>query len=230
MTMRVYVETNFVLELALLQAEHECCSDILKYASSRQIELIVPAYSLVEPHETLSRRHAERMKMKTFLDQELTLLARSENYKDRLAERRAITEFLPQSRHEEASRLWSVQQSIMSASFILPLNSIVISASRKCEQDYGLKSQDSIVLASVLCHLREEQSKLSCFINRNPKDFEDPDIVDALKSLNCKLISSFSDGLRFIRSKLQQASDLPACPQTHARALEEGIGGEPGGA
>ncbi len=43
--MRVYVETNFVLELALQQEQHAACEAILQLAEARQIALVLPAYS-----------------------------------------------------------------------------------------------------------------------------------------------------------------------------------------
>jgi hypothetical protein len=49
----VYVESNFVLELALLQEQHASCEDILRLCEAGKAQLIIPAYSLAEPHETL---------------------------------------------------------------------------------------------------------------------------------------------------------------------------------
>lgn len=69
--MKVYVETNFVLELALEQAQHESCEQLLRLSEGGRIELVIPAYSLVEPHETLRRRHLNRERFKVELDAEL---------------------------------------------------------------------------------------------------------------------------------------------------------------
>lgn len=53
--MDVYVETNFVLELALLQEQQESCQKLLDLAEAGRINLILPAFSLTEPYETLIR-------------------------------------------------------------------------------------------------------------------------------------------------------------------------------
>lgn len=53
--MIVYVETNFVLELALGQEQSDSCREILRLAQSENLSLAVPAYSLMEPYETLIR-------------------------------------------------------------------------------------------------------------------------------------------------------------------------------
>ncbi len=49
--MIVYVESNFVLELAFLQEEHERCLALLSLAESRDIHLVLPAFSIGEPYE-----------------------------------------------------------------------------------------------------------------------------------------------------------------------------------
>ena len=45
--MIVYVESNFVLELAFLQEEHEGCLELLSLSESGDICLVLPAFSIV---------------------------------------------------------------------------------------------------------------------------------------------------------------------------------------
>lgn len=206
--MRVYVETNFVMELALLQGEYAECQQLMDLASQRKIELIIPAYSLVEPYETLSRRHAERMKMKTALEAELALLARSATYAVRLTERRSVAELLVESSTEETKRLHDVHDAILSAATVIPLDSLTIDFARECQTDHDLKPQDSIVLASILRNLQILQNPMaSCFLNRNSKDFDDPDIIDKLIGYNCKLINNFRLGVLYLKNQ------IPDCQQ-----------------
>jgi len=47
--MIIYVESNFVLELAYLQEEHESCEEILNLAQEGKIGLVLPAYSILVP-------------------------------------------------------------------------------------------------------------------------------------------------------------------------------------
>ncbi len=69
--MTVYVESNFVLEQALQQEQSDSCDAIVNLAVSGDISLVIPAFSLAEPHQALalkekarnrtwSRRHRER--------------------------------------------------------------------------------------------------------------------------------------------------------------------------
>jgi hypothetical protein len=58
--MRLYVESNFVLELAFEQERHGICEQVLGYVEDGSLGLVLPAYCLAEPYETLGRRHNMR--------------------------------------------------------------------------------------------------------------------------------------------------------------------------
>jgi hypothetical protein len=75
--MDVYIESNFVLEVALLQEQHESCEKIIALCESNKIHLILPAYSLVEPHETIIRRAKDRAKISSDLENQVKQLLRS---------------------------------------------------------------------------------------------------------------------------------------------------------
>jgi len=78
----VYIESNFVLELALVQEDSTSCEAILQLAETGAIMLAVPAFSLGEPYETLVRRHRERRLLAGALAGEMTQLRRSTAYKE----------------------------------------------------------------------------------------------------------------------------------------------------
>ena len=61
--MIVYVESNFVLEMALLQEEHQSCASIISLAESNSIDLAIPAFSLTEPYEVWRRRRWQRSEL-----------------------------------------------------------------------------------------------------------------------------------------------------------------------
>jgi len=47
----------------------------------------------------------------------------------------------------------------------------------------------------------EEIVRLGCFLNRNYKDFSNPDIIDELNTYNCRTIFRFDQGLSFIKAQ-----------------------------
>ena len=82
--MNVYVESNVVLELALLQEQSDSCERILGLVETDGVHLVISAYCPAEPYEVLTRRRKRRTKMKRELDAEFGQIARTEIQADRL--------------------------------------------------------------------------------------------------------------------------------------------------
>jgi len=78
----IYVETNFVLELTFQQEQFVGCEQILQLFEAGYGQLVIPAYSLAEPHEKLSRQAKSRREIQQALDAELRQLSRTASYID----------------------------------------------------------------------------------------------------------------------------------------------------
>lgn len=57
--MNIYVESNYILELAWEQAQHTSCDGILTICESNKARLALPFFSVAEPYDTLVRRAIE---------------------------------------------------------------------------------------------------------------------------------------------------------------------------
>lgn len=200
--MHVYVESNFVLELALLQVEHESCEKIIELAEAGKVNLVLPAYSLIEPYETIVRYAKTRTRISTDLTTEINQLSRSTPYRDEIDALRKATGLLVRSQEEEKERLRSTIDKLLAVTKIIPLDAQIISSAGKYQVAHDLSPQDSIVYASVLQHLSTTGTVAKCFLNRNSKDFDDPDIEDALSKYDCKMLFSFINGYGYISSQL----------------------------
>lgn len=198
----VYVETNFFLELVFQQEEYESCEVILALCQSHQLKLIVPAYSLVEPNDKLYRQAQKRKKLQEELNQELSQLRRSEAHRTRIQNLQDTASLIIASTQEEQSRFLLYRNQLLDAAEIVTLSQKILNHATICESEYGLSAQDSVVYASVIHHLEEKKPQESCFLNRNSKDFDRPDIVESLQNLNCRMIPRFDHGLQFINSQL----------------------------
>ena len=201
--MNVHVESNFVLELALLQEQSKSCEELLRLCRRRDISLFIPAYSLAEPYETLVRRRKQRLQVKRNLDTELNQIARTATYADHLRRFDELTALLVGSADEDAKRLEKVLTDIVDVADIIPLEAQVLTDSIRYQQIHDFSPQDAIVHASIISNLRRSSSaNPSCFLNRNSKDFDDQNIVDELQRHQCMLLPNFDSGLNFVRSKL----------------------------
>ena len=192
-----------MLELALLQEQASSCETLLDLSANRQVDLIVPAYSLAEPYETLTRRRKDRLQVKRTVDAQLHQLARTDTYAERLSRFDDITALLIGSADEEHRRLEDVVSKIMEVADVIPLDSDTIAESLRCQKEYDFSPQDAIVYTSVVADLKVRPSEHgSCFLNRNSKDFDDQNVVDDLANWGCRLLPRFDSGLDFVRSRL----------------------------
>lgn len=197
--MKVYVESNFVLELALVQEQHASCEGILRLCESAGLQVAMPAYSLVEPYETLVRHHQRRKRIKTDLDNEIRQIARTEGYTQRLRGCQDLTALLIDSADEEAKGLELVRARLLKVAEIIPLETQILAAATRYQREHDLSPQDAVVYASVLSDLDRSTPTRSCFLNRNSKDFDDPDIVEELRKKNCKLLPRFDSGYDYVQ-------------------------------
>ena len=200
--MNIYVETNFVLELAFEQEQRASCEQILQMCEAGQAHLIIPAYCLAEPHEKLSRQARNRQELQRSLNVELRQLLRTASYASRIKSIQDLASLMVQSNEEERNRFIQCRERLLDVGEIVALTAEILSEAASYETTYDLTPQDALVYASVIAHLRRDQPQQACFLNRNSKDFDSPDIVDELNQFNCRMIPQFDDGYGFLQSRL----------------------------
>src|SRR5258708_31287670 len=198
--MNIYAESNFVLELALMQEEQDSCEGILQLCESGDSQLVLPAFSLAEPYDTLTRRDKDRKQLAQRVEAELRQLGRSKPYKTETDLHRTMAALLVRSGEEETQRLFQVRDRLLKIAEIIPLDKAILISAAQIQSTQKLSAPDAIVLASTMQHLTLTNSTQSCFLNKNSYDFDDPDIEDMLAARNCKMILSFPQGLNYIHN------------------------------
>jgi predicted nucleic acid-binding protein len=194
----VYVESNFVLELALLQEQHAACEAIVRLCEAGDLRLILPAYSFMEPFETVRRRQVDRRRVKIALEEQFRQLSRTSAYRDRLRDIEKVASLLVNSADEDLERLGSVRSRLLGCTDLVPLESSILAQAMTYQERHGLSVQDSVVYASVLAHLERSAGSESCFLNRD-LGFGDPEIAAELKKRRCKFLPGFETGLQYLR-------------------------------
>jgi hypothetical protein len=202
--MNVYVESNFVLEQALEQEQCESCKELVRIASAGSILLVVPAFSLAEPHIALMRRGNERSRLSAELQKHLSELGRSKTYREVSGNFSELAALLIASAERERAGLQSVTDGMLKAAEIIPLDSDVFHQAGGIQVALDMPVQDSIVLASIVSHLAATKPAESCFLNRNTRDFDDPNVREMLDEFGCKFFGRFDDGLHYIEARLRQ--------------------------
>ena len=195
--MNVYVESNFVLELALQQEQSASCESILNMCEETRLRILVPAYCLAEPHETLTRRHKQRRRMKRDLNDELGQIARTATNTAQLSGFDSLTDLLISSAEQESRNLKELSARLLRTAEVIPLDVSVLNDASLYQSTHGFSPQDAIVYASVLSHLARCHEQKSYFISRD-SDFDDQDVVEELGRFKCELVHSVAQGRQFI--------------------------------
>ena len=196
--MIVYVETNFVLELALEQEQHAACRSILAWGETGAVSLVIPAFSIAEPYQTLFRRFSDRKELHRRLSGELGLLGRTQSYQVNIAAMRELSDLLLTSQADASSRLRSAVDSILAVAEVIPLDLNVIG--QASTYPYGLDLFDELVFASVSTHISKASGE-KCFLTRNSRDFSAPELVHFLHSHDCRIFYDFDDASGYIAAQ-----------------------------
>jgi predicted nucleic acid-binding protein len=196
--MTVFAETNFLLELAYQQEEHESCEEILALAEAGRIDLVVPAFCVVEARMTHARQVKQRAEFHRELLRQVRELSRSRPYSDVAARSRELMAALVEGAEEERRLLRVAVDRIGAAGRFAPTTLEVLLRADRAESEANLKPPDAIVYGSVVTEINADPGTPKCFLNRNSRDFLSPDIDTELRRSNCHLIPSFRDGLAFI--------------------------------
>ncbi|MBB4638003.1 PIN domain-containing protein [Longimicrobium terrae] len=194
--MIVYAESNFLLELAYLQEEHEFCEQLVGLAAQGRVQLRLPAFSVIESKMTLSRRTSERKQFSHALTRQIRELSRSKPHSTLPAQSSGLVAALLGNGEDEQKRLESTLGRVTAPGTVIPVTSLVLQRARAVEARFRLSSQDAIVYASVILDAEQVQG-VKCFVNRNSRDFADAEIEADLARAGCKLLVSFRDGLGY---------------------------------
>jgi len=202
--MTVYVETNFALELALQQEQHDACRKILEITTQGQVTLVVPAFSLTEPHSAIREKAKARNQLAIQLESHLQELSRSKPNSSAITDFEAFRGLLAQSAESARAGIRSVIMELLQTAEVIPTDSQVLRLALEIETEFEMLGQDAIVLASVLIDLKSRLPERSCFFNRNTKDFDDPSVRSRLEAHGCKFFGRFDRGLNYLLSTLDR--------------------------
>ncbi|HEX7680095.1 MAG TPA: hypothetical protein VF713_18335 [Thermoanaerobaculia bacterium] len=147
--MIVYVETNFLIELAYLQERCDSCELILDFAKAGAITLALPAFSAAEARFTLQRRAAERQTFQKSLSKHIREISRSEPFRGLGVQSKDVITALVAGEQEARHRLEAAVQAVEERGITIPLTGEVLRLARWHELNLSLSSQDALVLASV---------------------------------------------------------------------------------
>ena len=192
--MRVYVETNFLLEIVLEQEEVVHAERLLELAGAGAVELVVPTVCALEARQTIHRRDREQRDLLDRVDRELVQLGRSQSLARAASEMRGVfvaaTGSIRRREDEMLRRLSLVGR-------WAALDGSTIRAAVSSE---GLLLPDALVLASVVQDAASRGTE-AVFATKNSKDFGQPAVRRRLREVGCELVFSFADAVARIAGR-----------------------------
>jgi hypothetical protein len=197
--MNVYVESGFVLALALQQDDHQAAQRVLQLAQRHLITLKIPTFSLSEPFSTVRYRANNRNRLVEELRKEARELRRTQPHENMAAE---LGQYIIQMTHILQTQLDAMEAVVLDLSHsceLLQLDAGVVMRASDYRAIYDLQLPDAIVLASITLDLeRTRNPSGALFVSQNVKDFEHPSVQEILQYLDCKYLADFTNAVRFI--------------------------------
>ncbi|HEU4410649.1 MAG TPA: hypothetical protein VFS43_35670 [Polyangiaceae bacterium] len=209
--MRVYVETNFLLELVFEQEQLGDCELVLAWAERGSLDLRAPAYSLFEASEAVRLRVKKRQEFQRDFRDHLRQIKRQGPFaNDPSADGvesllRRSTQSLEQRLNACLGRLKGAAQSLVR------LDADDVAEARLLADECKLKSPDALVLASVLGDLQRNPST-AAFVTRDNKGFDTQPVRSRLASRQCSLFGSFHDLANHLRHEKGLAAPNETTP------------------
>jgi predicted nucleic acid-binding protein len=201
--LRIYAETNFLLEYVFDQEQSRSCKNILAIVELGIAELVIPAFSVGEAFGRLNRAHAGREATAKPLRRTLAELSRSPLYKPFVDEAQRTLAFLVTTVDAEVRRYTSLRETLLKGARFAPLDGEILRRADLLAPRFGLEGPDALVLASILADLESHPTDESWLIERD-RDFGDPGILADLESRNCKVFFSFSSAADALENRLKQ--------------------------
>jgi len=197
----VYVETNFLLELAYLQERSGSCAEILRLAEDRSISLVLPAFCAAEARATWRRRVSDRQEFHSQLREHVRGIVRSAPYRALKDQFEQLLDALVSGGQDVRHGLEAAVSVVADAGEVISLNGNIINLAYAIELIYSLSPQDALVLASVQSHA-EHHAGPKCFITQDVRDFSQQVVFRDLTAMGCKVIVNFDDAVAHIKNAL----------------------------
>lgn len=205
--MTIYVETNFLLEVALGQEQAEAAGEILAHAERGEFELAVPAFSLAEPFSTVTHRHRDRRQLASALSVQAKDLLRSAPHQQDALSLEPLVGVLVQIGRRETDRLVSTVERLLTVATIVQVDLPIFQNAMRYRATHELSEQDAIIYAAIVSHLAGiSDTGPHYFVSKNSKDFNIPGIAQELSQLACTFVADFNlmaDILRHERQPIE---------------------------
>lgn len=201
--MKVYVETNWLLDLTLEQERISTSSLVKELAKEEKICLCMPELSIVEAGQKITRRRIKRDELERKLRQERQELIRSRDERYR-SQAKAIEQDIRRLREISEFEMKRFNVTVRDISKILTwlhLDDDSLQKGFDFENQYDLDKFDALIYAVIRFDAALDKSSEKCFVDYD-SDFEDPALKQDMANFSITLLNSPESVEGFLRSKV----------------------------
>ena len=203
--MPLYVETNFVLELAYGQEEHAAADDLLAIVEAGVASLHLPAFAVAEALSTTGRRVVDRQALLKTVSRERSLYRRSVGRQPVVNGLDVVAGQLSRVSVDERNQLNTVISRVLRVGSAVQLDADVDAEASRFRSELALSPPDAMILASVVVDLRRHAVGTGghLFLSRDDAAFANPSARAELTRFGCRHVAGFVGGLQRVRAALQ---------------------------
>ena len=197
--MTVYVESNFLLEIALQQEQSASAEDLLARAEAGHLMLRWPGFCLAECLGALMRRGSDRRQVQAAVHRQAGDLARSGAHASFAETLRRVSQELVDIEALESSRFDGVVRKLLGIGPPISLDAETYANAAAYRSKHDLEPKDAVVYACVISDLGRARDRTpSLFVSKDAKAFEASDLEADLARLGCTYVRSFDSALKAV--------------------------------
>lgn len=203
--MRVYVESNFVLELALAQEETEFAQILVDLASEGNIDLVFPVFALVEPFWTLRYREKQREQLLDSLSKQVNQLRRSDLHEQFVAAVDPILGKMLDVMMRETEEFEQTLRRLIDVGFGINVDVAHIPAALQYQDSHTFDTfQDALIFTAVMADLETQAVEDNrCFVSKDSDAFGTRIVKDDLARYDCRYIATFRAAVNYVHNSVK---------------------------
>lgn len=192
MGVNVYIETNFILNLALRQEESIYSNRIVKLAAIGEICLILPSYCVMESYEALIKRHASRVNLAKNINKTLGDMGRSSFNRKIYETHKSLLTEIPSSISAEITKLDKILKKLLAISVLIPINPRTHKDGVLYRKRLNIRHEpDAFVLGSIKHDIETNRQRgRKIFVTTDSKFIQEPKVRRLLANLRCNYFDS----------------------------------------
>lgn len=205
MIINVYIETNFLLNIAKKQEESFYSSKILRLAKNKKIILILPIYCIPESYSALFRKHELFRKLKRRAITVLDDINRSRLHKPIYEVYKNLPTEIAVIIQREVNRLDKVITEVWKSAKILNSSSEIHKKGIVFRTTLDLQHEmDAAIFSTIENDLKTTKSSAEKIFLTADEKMLTPELIKLLSQRNCTCFHSFMKAYKFIENRIGQ--------------------------